>query len=129
MVLTLRIEPLRNFRHGEPVNGFSGNGKPDSNNTEQTNTSLFNNNDSNTMPRFKVPPIEEVTEYFRLLKKEDVAVKFYNFYQSKGWMVGRNKMKDWKAAAGNFIRNSEDKPKKNVKIEGVAAMKDNFNEI
>ena len=23
---------------------------------------------------------------------------FYNYYQAKGWMLGRNKMKDWKAA-------------------------------
>jgi len=24
--------------------------------------------------------------------------KFFNFYQSKGWLVGKNKMKDWKAS-------------------------------
>ena len=28
--------------------------------------------------------------------------KFINFYESKGWMVGKNKMKDWKAAVRNW---------------------------
>lgn len=31
---------------------------------------------------------------------------FFDFYQSKGWMVGKNKMKDWKAAARNWARSS-----------------------
>ncbi len=34
------------------------------------------------------------------------AEKFYNYYQSNGWLVGgRTKMKDWKAAARNWILN------------------------
>lgn len=38
------------------------------------------------------------------------AQAFFDFYQSKGWMVGKNKMKDWKAAARNWSRSSR-KPK------------------
>ena len=30
------------------------------------------------------------------------ADRFWNYYQSNGWMVGRNKMKDWKAAVRNW---------------------------
>ena len=33
-----------------------------------------------------------------------------DFYASKGWMVGKNKMKDWKAAVRTWERNSYDKP-------------------
>lgn len=32
------------------------------------------------------------------------AERFVDFYSSKGWMVGKNKMKDWKAAVRNWGR-------------------------
>lgn len=48
--------------------------------------------------QFKPPTIEEVKEYC-LERNNDVdANKWHDFYSSKGWMVGKNKMKDWKAA-------------------------------
>ena len=35
----------------------------------------------------------------------DVDVeRFMNYYISNGWMVGKNKMKDWKAAVRNWAR-------------------------
>ena len=49
-------------------------------------------------PRFTPPTLEEVTEY---CKEKGLTVdpeRFIDFYSSKGWMVGKNKMKDWKAA-------------------------------
>ncbi len=36
--------------------------------------------------------------------------RFVNFYQSKGWKIGRDPMKDWKAAVRGW--SSRDKPKK-----------------
>lgn len=30
--------------------------------------------------------------------------KFHDFYSAKGWMVGKNKMKDWKAAVRNWMK-------------------------
>lgn len=90
--------------------------------------SLFNNKDSDTMKRFKIPGFEEVEEYFKLLKKGPDALKFYNFYKSKGWMVGRNKMKDWQAAAQNFVRD-EKKPGKAKSLNGVSDMMSNFEDI
>ena len=48
--------------------------------------------------RFAPPTVEEVAAYC-LERGNDVnADDFVNFYTSKGWMVGKNKMKDWKAA-------------------------------
>ena len=32
------------------------------------------------------------------------AESFVDFYESKGWMVGKNKMKDWRAAVRNWAR-------------------------
>ena len=45
--------------------------------------------------RFKPPTIAEVVKEFPDID----AQGFIDFYQSKGWMVGKVKMKDWRAAA------------------------------
>lgn len=45
-----------------------------------------------------------IIEYFKEIGSNiQEADKFKNFYESKGWMVGKNKMKDWKAAARNWV--------------------------
>ncbi len=55
------------------------------------------------------PTLELVTEYFLLQTyTETEAEKFYNYYTSNGWLVGgKTKMKDWKAAARNWMLNSQ----------------------
>jgi hypothetical protein len=35
------------------------------------------------------------------------AQRFHDFYTAKGWMIGKNKMKDWKATARNWMRNDK----------------------
>jgi hypothetical protein len=41
----------------------------------------------------------------------DEAKKFFDYYTSNGWKVGRNGMKDWKAAASQWIRRVEEREK------------------
>lgn len=48
--------------------------------------------------RFAPPPLQEVSEYCKERNNGVNAQKFLDFYTSKGWMVGKNKMKDWRAA-------------------------------
>ncbi len=47
---------------------------------------------------FQKPTLEEITSYCQERNNSVNPNKFYDFYESKGWMVGKNKMKDWKAA-------------------------------
>lgn len=47
--------------------------------------------------RFTPPTLEEVKDYCKERNNEVDAQRFIDFYESKGWMVGKNKMKDWKA--------------------------------
>jgi len=47
---------------------------------------------------FQPPTIEEVTAYCQERSNGVDPSKWWDFYQSKDWMVGKNKMKDWKAA-------------------------------
>lgn len=56
--------------------------------------------------RFKPPTIEEVKAYCIERKNNVNAEHFFDYYTSNGWLVGKNKMKDWKAAVRTWERNS-----------------------
>lgn len=60
--------------------------------------------------RFITPTLEEVEAYCKERNNVVDAKAFIDFYESKGWMVGKNKMKDWKAAVRTWERR-EQKPK------------------
>lgn len=51
-----------------------------------------------TGKRFSPPTRDEVQAYCEERENGIDADRFIDFYESKGWMVGENKMKDWKAA-------------------------------
>lgn len=55
-----------------------------------------------TRERFVPPTVEEVADYCRERGNGIDAQHFVDFYDSKGWMIGKNKMKDWKAAVRNW---------------------------
>ncbi|MBQ6628539.1 MAG: hypothetical protein IJI98_11050 [Methanosphaera sp.] len=56
---------------------------------------------------FKKPTLEEVEEYCRERNNNVDAETFINFYESKGWFVGKNKMKDWKACVRTWEKKSK----------------------
>jgi hypothetical protein len=60
---------------------------------------------SNEMER---PPLELTKEYFKFQEySEFEAERFFNYYSSNGWLIGgKTKMKDWKAAARNWMMNT-----------------------
>jgi predicted phage replisome organizer len=62
--------------------------------------------------RFTPPTLEEVQAYCIERGNNVDAERFINFYSSKGWMVGKNKMKDWKAAVRNWEKRDEVTPTK-----------------
>jgi len=62
--------------------------------------------------RFTPPPINEITKYCKERNNDVDPNRFHDFYEAKGWMVGKNKMKDWKAA----VRTWEGKDNKSVPL-------------
>ena len=58
---------------------------------------------------FISPSLDEVKAFFKEKNKTDLeAEKFFNHFESNGWLVGgKSKMKNWQAAARNWILNSE----------------------
>ena len=75
--------------------------------------------------RFTPPTLAEVQAYCLERGNNVDAERFIDFYSSKGWMVGKNKMKDWKAAVRNW--ESRDKPKPTVESEKTKKLKEAFN--
>ena len=59
--------------------------------------------------RFQKPTLSESMEIFELAgSSRDEGEKYWNYYESNGWKAGRNQMKDWKAAARNWIKRSHE---------------------
>ena len=61
---------------------------------------------------FKPPTIEEVQAYCRERGNNVDAERWHNHYSSNGWMVGKTKMVDWKAAVRTWERNGYDKDRR-----------------
>lgn len=81
-------------------------------NNKDNNT--INNKDNNKKKRknFKKPTIKEIESYCNQRRNNIDPEGFFYFYESKGWMVGSNKMKDWKAAVRTWeIKNKKVKNK------------------
>ena len=60
--------------------------------------------------RFIKPTFEDAASYFYERGSEtcqDDATQFIDFYESKGWLVGKSAMKCWKAAIRNWMKNSK----------------------
>lgn len=59
--------------------------------------------------KVKIPPtLEEVISY---INENGVSVdpyKFWNFYESKGWYVGKNKMKNWHSAIATWVKRNQE---------------------
>lgn len=68
-------------------------------------------------PHFLPPSLQEVQEYCKERGNNIDAESFIDFYESKGWMVGSSKMKNWKAAVRTW-ENREKKVKGNGKELG-----------
>jgi hypothetical protein len=59
---------------------------------------------------FTPPTVVDISEYCTLRNNGINADHFYDHYQAKGWVVGRVKMKDWKAAVRTWEKNNINKP-------------------
>ena len=60
--------------------------------------------------RFAPPTLDEVKAYCQERGNNVDAQKFIDFYESKGWMIGKNKMKSWQAAVRTWERESTSTP-------------------
>jgi len=71
--------------------------------------------------RFTAPTISEIQQYAKEKKYVSFnAARFHAYYESNGWKVGKNKMKDWKAAA----RGWQSRESENTQVQTTASKYD-----
>ena len=75
---------------------------------------------------FAIPTINEIKEYCKERKNNVDAEKFFDYYESKGWLVGKTKMKNWQAAIRNWEKNNFDN---NQKIEKESYNNNDFADV
>ncbi|WP_044954343.1 DUF6291 domain-containing protein [Faecalibacterium prausnitzii] len=86
--------------------------------SKSTDTKVSDSNSAEALPptpksRFSPPDVETVKSYFAEKGgTEAQAIRFHAYYESNGWKVGRNPMKNWKAAASGWISRDRDEAKK-----------------
>lgn len=61
-----------------------------------------------TRQRFTPPSVDEVRVYCKEQGYSVDAERFVNHYESNGWMVGKNKMKNWQAAVRNWVKRDKE---------------------
>ena len=76
---------------------------------QETTTTTGNQNhstvDKNHTQRFLKPTVEQIQAYCKERGNSIDAQYFFDYYESKGWLVGRTPMKSWQAAVRTWERN------------------------
>lgn len=77
-------------------------------------------NDNDKIKNFKAPTVGDLKSEFPNIDAES----FHDFYTSKGWKIGKDAMKDWRAAARNWERRNNPTPNKPFKLRNQANLND-----
>ena len=79
---------------------------------DNINTKVYNNTNTtySNKGRFKKPDLLDIKNYCLERQNNVDAEAFIDFYDSKDWKIGKNKMKDWKAAVRTWERRENKKP-------------------
>jgi hypothetical protein len=132
LLLTIAFEPIKtqlkrdlrkydDYIDKQKFNGAKG-GRPKKDETTQITQPFFeepkkadnvNVTDTATVNDIKVnrdvfikPSIVELKNYMLEIGMVDVSEKWFDYYESNGWLVGKNKMKNWKAAVRTWKNNN-----------------------
>lgn len=105
---TITIENYAIYNDVPTTNRQPIDSKPTASRQQAATTNNINNinnsNNNNNNRRFTPPTVEEVAAYCQERENSISPEAFIDYYASRGWMVGKNKMKDWKAAVRNWER-------------------------
>jgi len=132
LLLTIAFEPIKtqlkrdlrkydDYIDKQKFNGAKG-GRPKKEETTQITQPFFqepkkadnvNDTDNDNVKDIKVkrdvfikPSIVEIKTYMTEIGMADVSEKWFDYYESNGWLVGKNKMKNWRAAVRTWKNNN-----------------------
>ena len=78
----------------------------ESKNFTETGKKTLPNNNTNNKNTFIKPNSKEINDYAKSIGFELQGDQFFDHYEARGWLIGKNPMKDWKAAVRTWKRNS-----------------------
>nr|DAS37605.1 MAG TPA: DnaD like replication protein [Caudoviricetes sp.] len=81
--------------------------------------------------RFEKPTLSEIEQYCIERNNNVDAQHFFDYYESNGWRVGKNSMKNWQAAVRTWERSEYRKPnsKKNSKEDAINVVNNLMNKL
>ena len=100
----------------ESKGGAGGSGKSNVGNTPKGTSADKPRKVAAKRAAFVAPSLQEVKNYISEKGYTVDAQRFIDFYEAKGWMIGKNKMKDWRAAVRTWMRRP-DEPQKQTTYE------------
>lgn len=107
---------------------FSEKAKKADNDNEYDNDLKENTLEGVKEKRFAPPTLQEVKDYCLKMGYTHVdAERFIDYYTSNGWMVDKNRMKDWKAAVRNWDRREKNPQRQDGAAE--VAKKNRFHNL
>lgn len=105
---------------GEPTNA-------EGNDTSVTTSADKPRRGTTKRTAFVVPSLEIVKDYFSTIKGGDTDAEcFYDYFTANGWRTGKNPIKDWKAAARNWMRRKSEFNTTTQKQTNYETRKTNF---
>ena len=92
------------------------------NNEYINNNSLYKRESS----RFQKPSIDEIRQYCISRNNSVDPEQFFNFYESKGWTIGKSPMKDWRAAVRTWEKREKEIPQRKRESRRESVLEHNF---
>lgn len=80
--------------------------------TTDINNNTLSNKGGN---KFQKPSLSEIESYISSRGSKVDAEQFFNFYESNGWKVGKNPMKDWRAAVRTWEKRERESPSRKTR--------------
>ena len=131
MLIGDNVETIRNQNGTKPEPKWNQNGTTDKNRLDKNRLEESENNRKSN--RFAPPSVDDVRAYCNERHNNVDPERFVDYYESNGWKVGKNKMKDWKATVRSWEHNDYSQSKKQngsviheVPMPAYCAEKDNY---
>ena len=102
----IKIKNWEDYQDGETQMELQKNSKRTLKETNKNEQGIIKNDKEVSVGHFVPPTFEEVSKYCLERNNTVDANKFIDFYQSKGWVVGKTKMKDWQACVRTWEKSS-----------------------
>lgn len=111
-----------------PIGVFDENPKETPNENENENVNDNENvKEKKKATKFVKPTLEEIRAYCQERNNGVDPERFFDFYESKGWKVGNQGMKDWKAAVRTWEQRDKKEGRKDGNKEGVRSSPESMN--